>query len=158
MITVNGQVYDGIMIKPELDDLLEHHGVKGQKWGIRKQRPTLGLARRRVRTVSSKVNYATEGKKYDKYYNKASRQKDRANELWKEADKKYKKLGKTRLTRLIRSAKGKTAEAKEYSKAYDRASAADDVANESWKKAKKQYNKLGKTRVSRTIRAIKYSK
>ena len=42
MITVNGKVYDGVVIKPDLDDLLEHHGVKGQKWGIRKAFTTLG--------------------------------------------------------------------------------------------------------------------
>lgn len=36
MITVKGQVYDGIMIKPELDDLIEHHSIKSQKLGIRK--------------------------------------------------------------------------------------------------------------------------
>ena len=38
MITVNGKVYDGVMMKPDLDDVLEHHGVKGMKWGFRKQK------------------------------------------------------------------------------------------------------------------------
>ena len=46
--------YDYVITKPPLDDFLEHHGVKGQKWGIRKQRPVLGLARRRVNTGSAK--------------------------------------------------------------------------------------------------------
>lgn len=32
MININGQIYDGVMIKPELDDALEHYGVKGMKW------------------------------------------------------------------------------------------------------------------------------
>ena len=36
MITVDGQTYDGIVIKPELDDALEHYGVKGMKWKKRK--------------------------------------------------------------------------------------------------------------------------
>lgn len=42
--------YDFVITKPPLDDVLEHHGVKGQKWGVRKQRPILGMARRRVNT------------------------------------------------------------------------------------------------------------
>ena len=42
--------YDGVILKPPLDDVLEHHGVKGMKWGIRKQKVSTGLARRRVNT------------------------------------------------------------------------------------------------------------
>lgn len=42
MIEINEQVYDGVIIKPDLDDLLEHHGVKGQKWGIRKAITRMG--------------------------------------------------------------------------------------------------------------------
>lgn len=32
MITINGKVYDGVAVKPDLDDALEHYGVKGMKW------------------------------------------------------------------------------------------------------------------------------
>lgn len=28
--------YDGTIVKPDMDDILEHHGVKGMKWGIRR--------------------------------------------------------------------------------------------------------------------------
>ena len=145
--------YDGVIIKPSLDDVLEHHGVKGMKWGIRKRRVAPGVLKRR-----SKADYAVEGKKYNDYYNKAIKQKEKANSLWKDADSKYKKLGKTRLTRMIRAARGKTAEAKAYSKAYDKASSADDRANEALRKSKKQYKKLGKTRITRIVRAAKYAK
>lgn len=31
MISVKGKMYDGVAIKPELDDALEHYGVKGMK-------------------------------------------------------------------------------------------------------------------------------
>lgn len=36
MITVKGQVYDGVIIKPELDNLLKHYGIKGMEWGQHK--------------------------------------------------------------------------------------------------------------------------
>lgn len=36
MITVKGQVYDGVVIKPSLDDTLKHYGVKGMEWGEHK--------------------------------------------------------------------------------------------------------------------------
>ena len=65
--------YDFVITKPPLDDVLEHHGVKGQKWGIRKQRPTLGLARRRVNTgtastSSSSISKYTRNPKQRKGY------------------------------------------------------------------------------------------
>lgn len=39
-------IYDGVIIKPSLDDVLEHHGIKGMRWGHRKQRIKKGRRRR----------------------------------------------------------------------------------------------------------------
>lgn len=50
MININCQFYDGVIIKPSLDDVLEHHGVKGMKWGFRKRRVLKGRANRRINT------------------------------------------------------------------------------------------------------------
>lgn len=36
MIYIDDEVYDGVVIKPDLDNALEHYGVKGMKW--RKER------------------------------------------------------------------------------------------------------------------------
>ena len=62
--------YDFVILKPPLDDVLEHHGVKGMKWGIRKQKISLGLnrARRKINTGVSQIsksrntNYAKKAK------------------------------------------------------------------------------------------------
>jgi len=32
MIIIGNQVYDGVSMKPSIDDALEHYGVKGMKW------------------------------------------------------------------------------------------------------------------------------
>lgn len=32
------EYYDGVVLKPSLDEALEHYGVLGMKWGRRKQR------------------------------------------------------------------------------------------------------------------------
>ena len=56
--------YDYVITKPPLDEFLEHHGVKGQKWGIRKQKPTLGLARRSVNTGTVSAPQQSSTSKY----------------------------------------------------------------------------------------------
>lgn len=50
MININCQFYDGVIIKPSLDEVLEHHGVKGMRWGFRKRRVLKGRANRRINT------------------------------------------------------------------------------------------------------------
>ena len=32
MIKINNEIYDGVIMKPKLDNALEHYGVKGMKW------------------------------------------------------------------------------------------------------------------------------
>lgn len=36
MIHIDDKVYDGVAVKPDLDEALEHYGVKGTKWRRRK--------------------------------------------------------------------------------------------------------------------------
>ncbi len=60
MITVNGKVYDGVAVKPDLDEALEHYGVKGMKW--RKHlKSALSTASNGVKRIGWKV----KNKKYD---------------------------------------------------------------------------------------------
>ena len=70
MITVNGKVYDGVAMKPSLDEALEHYGIKGMKWrqhlkrGINSLKNGFSnlrkrLSKYRIRTVSSVINAST---------------------------------------------------------------------------------------------------
>lgn len=76
--------YDYVITKPPLDDVLERHGVKGQKWGIRKQRPVLGLARRRVNT-----GIASTKSRLSKYTKNSKKRKGYSSKDYK----KYRKRG-----------------------------------------------------------------
>jgi hypothetical protein len=51
--------------KPTLEEFLSHHGVKGQKWGVRKMHPTgsqIRGARRRQHAREDKISTATTPK------------------------------------------------------------------------------------------------
>ena len=60
--------YDGVILKPDLDEALEHYGVLGMKWGHRKKRPVSLLKGRRnyTRTESKKAM-----NEINSYYKKA---------------------------------------------------------------------------------------
>ena len=68
MITVNGKVYDGVAVKPDLDEALEHYGVKGMKW-----RKHLKSALSKASGLAKKAKYKTKNKlidlktKYNRY-------------------------------------------------------------------------------------------
>ena len=47
-----------------LDDVLYHAGVKGMKWGVRKQRPTGGGVRARVGSALAKQHERGQNKKF----------------------------------------------------------------------------------------------
>lgn len=55
MITIEGQAYDGVVIKPELDDALKHYGVMGMKWGIRRDLRRNGSVSKKTKKKISKA-------------------------------------------------------------------------------------------------------
>lgn len=71
MITVNGKVYDGVAVKPDLDEALEHYGVKGMKWRQHLKRATKSLQKigRQARTDYKYIKGALKNgaNRYNKY-------------------------------------------------------------------------------------------
>lgn len=63
MIEINGEVYDGVTFKPDLDDALAHYGVMGMKWGIRKDLKKTGSISKKTR---GKINKAVNKASYRK--------------------------------------------------------------------------------------------
>lgn len=163
---------------------LAHHGIKGQKWGIRRYQNEDGTltAEGRARYLNPDGSLNELGKKelsrsdrkavnkdykrgiakeYTKTYNKASELEDQSDEAWEKASEKYKSLGKNWLQRIravTAAQKGNgTKEASEYLKLSQEASDKGDAAYEYWEKADNLYKKLGKTKLTRVINAAKYS-
>lgn len=63
MIEINGEVYDGVTFKPDLDDALAHYGVMGMKWGIRKDlKKTGSISKKTKGKINKAVSKASYGK------------------------------------------------------------------------------------------------
>ena len=55
--------YDGVIIKPDLDEAIEHYGVLGMKWGIRRDLRNQGyVSNRTKRKITKALNNASYNK------------------------------------------------------------------------------------------------
>lgn len=111
-------MYDYIASKPPLDEVLEHYGVMGMKWGVRKQPETKGgIKKRKKLTNKQKIEKIKRNvKAYENQWDKAERLENKASEAnakaqreidtaWKETKKLRKKIGKTPISRVYRTIK-----------------------------------------------------
>ena len=135
---------------------LYHHGIKGQKWGVRRWQNSDGT----FNEAGKKRYFADSVQTYNKAYNKANRTQEAADKAEREMKDAYKALGKNKVSRTINAIKGsrgKGGEAYErYSKAYDKANKTQEVADKAEREMKEAYKNTGKNSVSRVVNNIKY--
>ncbi len=137
---------------------LYHHGIKGQRWGIRRYQNKDGTLTNDGQKRYLKEQYIRKAVgEYSRQYNKASRMSDEADAKWSEAKALYAKTGKNAVTRILNNIRNKTAITEEYSKVYNEASNMSDKADAEWQKVWELRRKTGKNAISRIINNVKYS-
>lgn len=134
---------------------LEHHGIRGMKWGVRRFQNKDGSY-----TSAGKSRYGVGSKEaisaYRSSYDKASSMGDKADEKWRETQAARKEIGRTAIGRTIASARNNTEAAKKYNKLYDEWSNMQDAADEQWRDSDAKYKMTGRNRLERVVNNIKY--
>lgn len=150
---------------------LAHHGIKGQKWGVRrfqnadgsytsagKGRYGIGDGKSYNGVKASKgiVDRASAIKSYRSSYNKASSMRDAADAKWRETMDARKQMGRTAIGRTVAAIRNNTDAAKNYSKKYDEWNRMQEAADAQWRDAKDKYKATGSNKISRVINNAKY--
>lgn len=135
-------------------DELYHHGIKGQKWGVRRFQNADGSLKPAGR--KRYTDYKPAIKEYRDSYDKASSMNDAADAKWRDVQDARKNLGRTAIGRTIASARNKTEAAKKYNRMYDEWSKMQDDADEQWRDAHEKYKNTGGNRLTRIANNIRY--
>lgn len=144
-------------------EYLMHYGVKGMKWGHRKNALSVKAAGHRAMAKVYDINAKTYKKS-----NKALSSMNAAarTQQLKKAEAAQAEANAKREQRNTPEAKAKKADKaatqkamknsiKAYNKKFEEAEKASNIADEKWNKVSEQYKALGKTRVTRIINAAK---
>ena len=128
---------------------LNHHGVKGMKWGVRKEPRSMGGRLHRLAAANYNLNARFWGKN-NRNKALASMNKQAANQSLKKAA-----AADARKKSAIKVKKSKVSS---YSKSYDKASSLSDKADAKWRQTSQTYKELGRTPLGRINQVRKAQK
>lgn len=152
-------------------DELYHHGIKGQKWGVRRYQNEDGsltaAGQKRygsIETMNAKAAYKSAKKNYNKAFNKATNRQGLLYNITKAQRAKTKQAENEyeEARQALRGAKQAYKDSKvsdkrnavrEYQKVYNKQVRMEEQSDDLFAEAKKQYKNLGDTTISR-IRAV----
>ena len=153
-------------------DYLMHHGILGQKWGVRRYQNSDGTL-----TAAGKARYGTReafeahqklkqaNKEYSKAFNNAynhnhpyslsKKRRLESQKRWDEAADKAEAYRNAKKNYKDAKDSYKKEAVKRYNRAADKADSSQDAADIANQKMKDAYKDLGKTKVSRVIESFK---
>ena len=154
---------------------LKHHGVKGQKWGVRRFQNADGslkpAGRKRYNddVNEKKAAYKDAKKAYNKSFRSANSYSERhfisqyvnkdkraeSDRRWNDAADKAKALDKAKKDYKQAKASADKAAVKKYEKKFNEAEKASNIADKKWNEVSEQYKALGKTRIERMLNAAR---
>lgn len=152
-LTKNGKP---LFSEKDIDNMIKSYESKGNK-SASKAKNHETYAKQLSKNKSSDPALKANVKAYSKEFNKAESMSNKADKQFAGAKEQYKALGKNKIERFLKAAKGDSPEAKKYLDTFEKASKASDIADVQWKKAKEVYATTGKNRASRILNNIKYN-
>lgn len=144
---MNYQNYNNFSIEDARE--LYHHGIKGQRWGVRRYQNedgSLTTAGRKRYGQGNEQEIANKVHAYSKHFNENTKRQEANDEKWNQVKQMRKEAGLNPFSEKY----------KKYSKAYDEWSEEQDKIDEDFNKVKEEYKDTGKNFIDRVKNNFKY--